>query len=331
MGAITPILYQQAIPIFADVDPITLNITPATVAARITSRTRGIIATHLFGAPCDIAGIVRIAAAHGIPVIEDCAQAYLATQHGRLVGTVGTFGVFSLQQGKHITTGEGGIVITSDAAHARRMRLFTDKGWGYDEPNPDHDFLALNYRMTELQGAVARAQLRKLGNVVERRCRQADSLTALLSQVSGILAPTTLPGCRHVYWRYPLIVDPTVIQGGADALGAVLNNLGITCAPRYIKKPAFRCRVLAERKTYGRSRCPYSCRMRDGAPEIVYEPEEYPGTLRALERVLVLAWNEHFTDRHIAYIAAAISEAAASLTGPAGSSAGDGDTGLLRT
>ncbi len=166
MGAIAPILYQLAIPMFADVDPVTLNVTPATVAARITSRTRAIVATHLFGNPCDVAGIVAIASAHGIPVIEDCAQAYLATQHERLVGTIGTIGAFSLQQGKHMTTGEGGVTITADPALARWMTLFSDKAWGYGDPNPDHYFLALNYRMTDLQGAVARAQLAKLDGVV---------------------------------------------------------------------------------------------------------------------------------------------------------------------
>src|SRR5262249_43993852 len=103
MGAIAPILYQQAIPVFADVDPVSLNVPPVTVARRITRRTRAIVATHLFGNPCDVLGIRAVANAHGIPVIEDCAQAYLATQAGRLVGTIGAIGVFSLQQGKHMT------------------------------------------------------------------------------------------------------------------------------------------------------------------------------------------------------------------------------------
>jgi dTDP-4-amino-4,6-dideoxygalactose transaminase len=105
------------------------------------------------GNPCDIVGIRKIAAPRGIPVIEDCAQALLAKQNGRLVGTIGTIGILSLQQGKHMTTGEGGMVITSHAALARRMRLFSDKAWGYGDSDPDHYFLALNYRMTELQGA----------------------------------------------------------------------------------------------------------------------------------------------------------------------------------
>jgi dTDP-4-amino-4,6-dideoxygalactose transaminase len=317
MGAITPILYQQAIPIFADVDPVTLNVTPQTVAARITPRTRAIIATHLFGNPCDVIGIRRLADARGIPVIEDCAQAYLATQNERLVGTIGAIGAFSLQQGKHMTTGEGGVVITADAARARWMTLFSDKAWGYGDPKPDHYFLALNYRMTDLQGAVARAQLEKLGLVVARRQRAAVWLTKLLADVPGLTLPAPLPGATHVYWKYPLMVDPAVVPGGADALGAALKAAGVFCAPRYIQKPAFQCQVFTERKTYGKSRCPFSCRERAGGGEIVYDAAEYPGTMRGLERVVVLPWSEFYDEEHVAFIGAAISEAVAQLGGKA--------------
>src|SRR5438105_12190019 len=159
MGALTPILYQGAIPVFADVDVKTCNVTAASIEARLSERTRAIVVTHLFGNPCDMPAIEELAAARGIPLIEDCAQAYLARSRGRLVGTIGAVGCFSLQQGKHITTGEGGLVITDDDALARRMRLYVNKAWPYGEASPDHEFLALNYRMTELQGAVARAQL----------------------------------------------------------------------------------------------------------------------------------------------------------------------------
>ncbi|HLK10816.1 MAG TPA: DegT/DnrJ/EryC1/StrS family aminotransferase [Candidatus Binatia bacterium] len=313
MGAIAPILYQQAIPIFADVDPVSLNVTPETVAARITPRTRAIVATHLFGNPCDVLGIKRVADARGIPVIEDCAQAYLATQEGRLVGTIGAIGAFSLQQGKHMTTGEGGVVITSDAAHARWMTLFSDKAWGYGDPKPDHYFLALNYRMTDLQGAVARAQLGKLEGVVARRRRTAERLTGLLTEVGGIALPQALPGATHVYWKYPLIVDPVAVRGGADALGAALKARGVFCAPRYIQKPAFECQVFTERKTYGKSRCPYSCRERDGGGAVVYDAAEYPGTRQGLERVVVLPWSEFYTDEHVEFIAGAVREAMAEL------------------
>jgi dTDP-4-amino-4,6-dideoxygalactose transaminase len=313
MGAIAPILYQQAIPIFADVDPVSLNVTPETVAPRITPRTRAIVATHLFGNPCDVLGIKRLADARGIPVIEDCAQAYLATVRGRLVGTIGAIGAFSLQQGKHMTTGEGGVVITSDAGYARWMTLFSDKAWGYGDPRPDHYFLALNYRMTDLQGAVARAQLGKLAGVVARRQRAAARLTELLADLDGLVLPRALPGATHVYWKYPLIVDPAAVRGGADALGTALKARGVFCAPRYIQKPAFECQVFTERKTYGKSRCPYSCRERDGGGAVVYDAAEYPGTRQGLERVVVLPWSEFYTDEHVDFIAGAVRAAMAEL------------------
>jgi perosamine synthetase len=303
MGAIAPILYQQAIPVFADVDPVSLNITPEAVAARITPRTRAIIATHLFGNPCDVTAIQALASARGIPVIEDAAQAFLATQHGRLVGTIGAIGAFSLQQGKHMTTGEGGVVVTRDAARARWMRLFSDKAWGYGDPQPDHYFLALNYRMTDLQGAVARAQLEKLDGCVARRRQRAAELSARLADVPGLTLPAPLPDATHVYWKYPLIVDPDVIPGGADALGATLKARGVFCIPRYIQKPAFECQVLRERKTYGASRCPYTCRERQDGTAIAYRSAEYPGALQGLQRVLVLPWNEAYTDAHVELIA----------------------------
>ena len=301
MGGLAPIVYQQAIPIFADVDPVSLNVTAETVAARITPRTRAIIATHLFGNPCDVVGIRKVADRHGIPVIEDCAQAFLASQDDRLVGTIGQIGAFSFQQGKHMTTGEGGMVITSDPALARWMVLFSDKAWGYGDPKPDHYFLALNYRMTELQGAVARAQLAKLDGCVKRRQRAAAQLTELLAPLPGLALPRPLRGATHVYWKYPLVVDPAVVKGGADALGAGLKAQGIFCVPRYIQKPAFECQVFADRKTFGKSTVPYASRA-----DVKYDAAEYPGTMQGLERVVVLPWNEAYTEEHVSFIARAV-------------------------
>ncbi len=314
MGAISPILYQQAIPIFADVDPITLNVTAESVRQRITPRTRAIIVTHLFGNPADMDGIMKVAAEHGVKVIEDCAQAYLTMYHGRLIGTIGDIGCFSMQQGKHMSTGEGGMVIGSNPAFNRRMTLFSDKAWGYGDPKPDHYFLALNYRMTELQGAVARAQLVKVDGVVAARQRTADMMTEMLKDLPGLDLPIPAAGTTHVYWKYPLTVNPKVIQGGSDALGKALKERGIMSAPRYIQKPAFECEVMAAQNTYGRSRSPYSDRERQDGVRIVYDRNEYPGTIEGLERVVVLPWNEKYTDEHVHYIAAAVRSAVDSLT-----------------
>jgi perosamine synthetase len=313
MGAITPILYQQAIPVFADVDVVTLNVTAETVRARITPRTKAIIVTHLFGYPADMDGIMKVANEHGIKVIEDCAQAYLTMYHGRMLGTIGHIGVFSMQQGKHMSTGEGGMVIGSDPVLNRRMTLFSDKAWGYGDPKPDHYFLALNYRMTELQGAVARAQLTKVDHVVARRQAAAAMMTDLIKDLPGLTLPVPAEGTSHVYWKYPLTVDPKVIQGGSDALGKALKDRGIMSAPRYIQKPAFECEVLAAQNTYGKSRSPYSDREKQDGTHIVYDRSEYPGTIEGLERVVVLPWNEKYTADHVKYIADAVRSAVESL------------------
>jgi dTDP-4-amino-4,6-dideoxygalactose transaminase len=309
MGALTPILYQGAIPVFADVDPVSLNVTPETIQARLSPRTRAIVVTHIFGNPCDTEAIVALANERGIPVIEDCAQSFLARQNGRLTGTIGDIGALSMQQGKHMTTGEGGMVISSNDAYARRMVLFSDKAWGYGDPNPDHYFLAMNYRMTELQGAVARAQQSRVEQVVSSRQATASMLTAKLADVEGLTLPSTLPGCTHTYWKYPLIVDPNVIEGGSDALGAELKKNGVFCAPRYIQKPAFECQVLRDRVTFGKSEWPFSLR-----PEIRYDRAEYPGTIQGLDRVVVLPWNEKYTEEHVDFIAGAVRSAVAKLS-----------------
>jgi perosamine synthetase len=312
MGAIAPILYQSAIPVFADVDVRTGNITADTVAQCLSDRTRAVIVTHLFGNPAPIREIVAVAGARGIPVIEDCAQAYLATVDGRPVGTFGAIAAFSLQQGKHITTGEGGLVATDDAHFGRRLRLFVDKAWPYGEPGPDHEFLALNGRLSELQGAVALAQLEKLDDGVAARRHAAELLTKRISSWDGVEGPDIAPGADHSYWRYCLRVDPARVEGGPDALARALGEDGIASAPRYIQKPAFRCAVIADQRTFGDSRFPFTL----ARPEALdYSAERFPGTFGFLDAALVLPWNERYRETDIARIGDALEKALARATG----------------
>lgn len=310
MGAITPILYQTAVPVFADVDPHTYNVTAESIRRVLSPRTKAIIVTHLFGNPCEMDSIMELARSRNIPVIEDCAQAYQARLGNRPIGTIGDIGCFSLQQGKHITTGEGGLLVTNNDQLARRCFLFINKAWGYGDPKPDHYFLALNYRMNELTGAVAVAQLDKLAWAVDRRRQMAQRLDQLLHDIPGVETPMVTPGGEHTYWKYCLRIDPTEIPGGTDALGGLLRQWGIGCAPRYIQKPAFACEVLRDQRTFGNSRFPFTA----ARPEAVdYNTSHYPGTLDALARVLVMAWNERYTRQHIDAIAEAIRQAVAQL------------------
>jgi dTDP-4-amino-4,6-dideoxygalactose transaminase len=300
MGALTPMLYQGAIPVFADVDPRTYNVTAATIEAALSPRTKAIMVTHLFGLPCEMEPIRALAARRGIPILEDCAQAFLAKNGDRYVGRHGAIGCFSLQQGKHITTGEGGLVVTDDDALARRMFLFVNKAWGYGDAQPDHYFAALNYRMNEITGAVAAAQLPKLADVVASRIATADRLTEALADVEGIETPPVSAGDVHVYWKYCLRVDGNVVPGGTVALGKLLKERGIASAPRYIQKPAFRCQIFRDQVTFGKSRWPFTL----ARPEAVdYSAQRFPGTFDALEHVLVLPWNEKYETRHVDFIA----------------------------
>jgi perosamine synthetase len=303
MGALTPILYQGAIPVFADVDPDTCNVTARTIEARLSDKTKAIVVTHLFGNPCEMDDILALARSRGLPVIEDCAQAFGATWQSRPLGTLGTIACFSLQQGKHITTGEGGLLATDDPDLARRAYLFINKAWGYGDERPDHYFLALNYRMSELQGAVALAQLAKLDEVVERRGAMAERLTRQLVGCPGLGLPKVHAAARHSYWKFAVTIDEQVIPGGPAAVAAALKGLNIPSAPRYIQKPAFECAVIRDQRTFGNSRWPFSLARVEA---LDYSKHRFPGVYRGLEQILVLPWNERLREEHVDHLAAGL-------------------------
>jgi perosamine synthetase len=310
MGALTPIMFQGAIPVFADVCPKTLNVTAQTIEAVLSERTKAIIVTHLFGNPCVMREIMELADARGIPVIEDTAQSPLATVDGKYVGTIGKIGAFSFQQGKHLTTGEGGIVVTNDDEIARRMYLFINKAWGYGDPNPDHYFASLNYRMTELQAALAVEQLKKLDACVEQRQAMAKILDEKLAGIDGIEVYKSAPNATHVYWKYCLRVDDTKIQDGAVGLAKALKVYDVASAPRYVVKPAYKCMVFRDQNTLGDSHFPFNL----ARPEAVdYNDDNFQGTIKGLHDVLVLPINEKYEAKHAEFLAESIREAVESV------------------
>lgn len=313
MGALTPILYEGGVPVFADVDPVTLNVTAATVQAQLTARTRAIVVTHLFGLPCDLEALVHLAAARGIPLIEDSAQAFGATWGHRRVGCFGQLAAFSLQQGKHITTGEGGIVATDDDALARRVFLFVNKAWGYGDKKPDHYFPALNYRLTELQGAVATAQLPKLDQIVAARRAVAAGLREGLAGTPGLHLPDDPQGGTHSYWKFAFQVDPEHVPGGAVALGQRMQRAGIACVPRYIQKPAFECELFLDWRRSPVTWLPLQHSARRDTAMPPFHRRDYPGAVRGLEHVVVLPINERYTAAHVEYVARAIRTAVGAL------------------
>ncbi len=306
MGALTPIVFQGAIPVFADVDPKTLNVTAETIEKVLSDKTKAIIVTHLFGNPCEMKAIMKLADARGIPVIEDTAQSFLAECGGKYAGTIGKIGAFSFQQGKQMTTGEGGIVVTDDKDLARRMYLFINKAWGYGDQNPDHYFASLNYRMTELQAAVAYEQLKKLDYSVEQRQRMAQLLDEKIADIDGIESYKPAAGSTMTYWKYCLRVDDAKIEDGAVGLAKALKVYDVASAPRYIVKPAYKCRVFTEQNTFGDSHYPFNL----ARPEAIdYNDDNFQGTIKGLHDVLVLPINECYEEKHIEFLASSIREA----------------------
>ena len=245
-------------------------------------------------------------------MIEDCAQSYLATAGGKTVGTWGDIGCFSLQQGKHITTGEGGFVATNDDALARRVFLFVNKAWGYGDAQPDHYFLALNYRITELQGAVGLAQLKKLDRCVESRVATAEALTAQLHDIPGITPPVIAPDATHIYWKY--IVDGRP-RGRHGRLGrARCEAQGTRDRKRAALHPKARLPVRRLPRPEDVRKEPVAVHAGAIRRPSTTIRRVSPARSRRLERVLVLPWNERYTDEHVEFIATSLRDAVAELT-----------------
>jgi dTDP-4-amino-4,6-dideoxygalactose transaminase len=301
MGALTAILFQGAVPVFCDVDPDSYNVTAETIEPRITSRTRAVVVTHLFGVPCEMGPIMELCNSRGIPVIEDCAQSFDARYNGKQVGTFGAIAAWSFQQGKHMTTGEGGMITTNDAELGRRAYLFVNKAWGYGDKNPDHYFLAPNYRINEITGGVALAQFDKLDGVVARRKSSAARFSQLIANVPGITPQKKPAGSDCVYWKYCVNEAKTGVS--LNEIAARMRAAGIFAAPRYVGKPAFECQIFRDKVTFGNSSWPYTDPSRASLPPVDHDRKNFPGSIKALSQILVIPWNEFYTEEHVDYIA----------------------------
>jgi len=311
LGTVIPILSQGCIPVFADIDD-TYNIDPEDVQRKVTSLTRAILAVHLFGNPCDMDALREIAAEHHLVLIEDCSQAHFAEYRGRRVGTIGDIGCFSFQQSKHMTTGDGGMTITSNREYFERMKLFADKGFARKGYGPRaYLFHAPNYRMTELVGAVGLAQLRKLPDVVARRRDLGRHMTERLAHIPDLITVPTTLGATHSFWTYPIRMRKAVDM---TALSRTLAADGVNAMVGYTGKPIYLCsESLAKKKTYGTSEWPFTC-----APDgVVYEYKEglCPRAEKTLEHLICLPFDESWSHADVDRVAGAVARALAAPSG----------------
>lgn len=292
MGTAIAIMMQQCVPIFADVDPRTCNITAKTIEKQITKRTRAIIVVHLFGAPADMNPILKLARRHNLRVIEDASQSHFAEYKGKLVGTMGDIGCFSLQQSKQITTGDGGILITNDEDLYNRAVLFSDKAWPRTKMGQErgHLFLGVNYRMNEITGAVALAQVRKLKSIVRHRRKIAHSLYNKLQNMEGIVLTKILPDCLSSWWIFSFYLDKNKIRISPADFTKALTAEGIYAGCGYIPMPLFEYPAIKKRRTFGKSRIPWS--LPRTRKNIIYDKNDFPGTIKALTELIVFSWCE---------------------------------------
>jgi dTDP-4-amino-4,6-dideoxygalactose transaminase len=235
------VVARGARPVVADVDPLSQNLTPDTIRAVLTPRTRAIVAVHLAGWPCDMDPIMELAREHGLYVVEDCAQAHGASYRGRPVGSFGDVAAFSFCQDKIISTGgEGGMLLTNNADWWEKAWAYKDHGKSYDavfrrEHAPGfrwlHESFGSNWRMTEMQAAIGRLQLDKLGEWVATRRRNAAQLAEGFARIPGLRLTSVPADVVHAYYRYYAFLELDRLHDGWDQTRIVAAILaeGIPC------------------------------------------------------------------------------------------------------
>lgn len=228
-------------PVFADVDRVSQNITAESISAVLTPATKAIVAVHLAGWPCEMDEIMALARENNLKVIEDCAQAHGATYKGRPVGSIGDIGAFSFCQDKIITTaGEGGMITLDSDEMYEKAWAYKDHGKSYDavyrrthEPGFRwlHESFGTNWRMTEIQSAIGRLQLRKLPRWVETRRGHASMLAECFSELPGLRVTTPPKHIGHSYYKYYAFVRPEALRPGwnRDRILAEISAQGVPC------------------------------------------------------------------------------------------------------
>lgn len=235
--AMAPLIYG-GVPVFADLDENTFCLSVDSVKACISEKTKAIIVVNLFGQAGPVSELRKLADERGIYLIEDNAQAPLATENGKYCGTIGHIGVFSLNYHKHIHTGEGGMCCTHDERLARRLQMIRNHAEAVAEQAGVDDLTNLvgfNYRMTELSAAIGLVQLKRIEDHVQRRQQLAENLTGAIQGFAGLIAPVVRPGCRHVYYDWILRYNEEETGVSRAVFVKALQAEGFPCFEGYVR------------------------------------------------------------------------------------------------
>lgn len=278
VATVSAVCYAGALPVFVDVEPVTLTMDPAKLEAAITPRTKAIVPVHLYGQMADMDAIMAIANRHGIAVIEDACQAHGAEYKGRRAGSIGASGCFSFYPGKNLgACGEGGIVVTNNDAHAKSMRMLRD--WG-QERRYHHLVKGFNYRMDGIQGAILRVKLRHLDAWTAARRTHAARYSSMLSSLDTMETPVEVAYRRHVYHIY------AVRCRDRDGLHRVLEAEGIQSGLHY----------------------PIPVHLQKAHEDLGYRPGDFPVSEAAARSVLSLPIYPEMTARQVEQVVKALEQ-----------------------
>ncbi len=253
------VLKANAVPVFADIDPETYCIDPDDIPRVVTEASKAIIPVHLWGNPADMPRIKNIAEEYGIKVIEDCAQAPFAEISDKTAGAFGHAGVFSFTEGKILSAGEGGLIVTDSSETYQRAAALID----YGRKPGGHPFIhyipGANYRMTEFQAAMVHHQLDRLPGMIENRLKNVDHLRQKIKEIPGWKAlPASKPGFRSAVAAFVLLIDLNKFAGTRpETVAKALTAEGVPAAPGY-PHPVYKNPVFLNRM-FDKQECPVSC------------------------------------------------------------------------
>jgi perosamine synthetase len=284
ISCVAPIVRAGATPVLVDADPLTWNMDPAQVARRVTRRTKAIMIVHIYGLPADVDPILTLARTHGLRVIEDAAEMHGQTYRGAPCGSFGDVSVFSFYPNKHVTTGEGGMIVADDDSLAERCRRLRNLCFAPDKRRFVHEELGWNFRMTNMQAALGLAQLERLDEFVARKRRVGRLYTESLRGVRGLQLPVeTTSYADNIYWVYGVVLDDAVSFDAAEAMRRLADR-GIGTRPFFFPmhgQPVFERMGL-------------------------FRGEAYPVAERLARRGLYVPSGLALTDEEVARVAAAV-------------------------
>jgi perosamine synthetase len=298
-GSFHPILQQNAIPVFVDIDPRTYNIDVKQIEAKISDKTKALLPVHIHGLPADMDPIMQLAGRYGLTVIEDACQAHGAEYKGRKAGTIGKAGCFSLNWTKNLSGGEGGLMITDDAEfldRAKQLRIFGEKPAGHEQKTRAYTVhsVGYQYRTQELPAALARSQLKRLDDINRNTQANCGYLTEHLSQIPGLIPPYVPADRSSIYHKYRVRFQPDVLKlripthEFRDRLIDALEAEGVPAMIWHVEPlPAFP--IFQEKVGWGKG-CPWSCKYY--GRDIQYRGSDYPETIKLLDESFIIG-DEH--------------------------------------